>query len=254
MRDVFTHNCVFIVLLEYAFNAVLIPNITSIAVRSTESVVLVTQKKVPDKLVDPTSITNMYKLTPNSGVLMTGLVPDARSNVERARYEAVNFAHENGYEIPIKQLVERMADVSQLYTQQAFMRALGIIGMYAGFNEDGQPELYRVDPAGYYMGYKACAAGPLETEAMGNLEKHFKLAPEGEKSKKKTPQETANAKVFQITHQEALDAAIETLQTTLGYDMKAHELEVSILNKEKGFFALTEEQIEAVLTHIADKD
>eukprot|EP00461_Guttulinopsis_vulgaris_P000168 UN00168 len=231
--------------IEYAFNAVSIPNITSVALRGKDSIVLVTQKKVPDKLIDPTSITSMYRLTKHNGVLMTGLAPDARSAVTRARHEAVNFQYENGYEMPIKQLVERMADVAQLYTQQAFMRALGIIGMYAGFNEDGKPELYRVDPAGHYMGYKACAAGVKETEAMGNFEKALKLTMDVPVSERKDPE---------LAQEEAIDIAVDTLQLTMGQDFKSNEIEVVVLTYEKGWTQLTEAEIDVILARLSDKD
>lgn len=231
--------------IEYAFNAVLIPNLTSVALRGKDCVVLVSQKKIPDKLVDPDSITSMYQLTKHSGVLMTGLVPDARSSVQRARYEAVNFQHDNGYEIPIKQLVERMADVAQLYTQQAFMRALGIVGLFAGFDEDQKPQLYRVDPAGHYMGYKACAAGVKETEAMGNFEKTLKLTADVPVSQRKDPL---------LSQEDTVDTAIEVLQQTLGADIRSTDIEVIMLTYEKGWQSLSEAQIDVVLARLSDKD
>ena len=47
---------------EYAFKAVKSSGITSIGVRGKDSVIVVTQKKVPDKLIDPTSVTHMFKV------------------------------------------------------------------------------------------------------------------------------------------------------------------------------------------------
>lgn len=44
---------------------------------------MVTQKKVPDKLLDPTSITHMFDITKNVGMLVTGLMPDAKSLVHK---------------------------------------------------------------------------------------------------------------------------------------------------------------------------
>lgn len=231
--------------IEYAFNAVCVPNITSVAVKGKDSIVLVTQKKVQDKLIDPTCVTSMYRLSKHSGVLMTGLVPDARLLVARARSEAVQFQYDNGYEMPVKQLVERMADTAQLYTQQAFMRALGCIGMYAGFNEDNQPELYRVDPAGHYMGYKACSAGVKETEAMGNLEKALKLTMDVPVNERKDPE---------LSQQDAVDIAVDTLQLTMGQDFKPHEVEVVVLTYEKGWVQLGVDEIDAVLLRLSDKD
>merc|ERR1711871_497376 len=48
---------------EYAFKAIKGAGITSVGIRGKDSVTVVTQKKVPDKLLDPASVTNLYKIS-----------------------------------------------------------------------------------------------------------------------------------------------------------------------------------------------
>ena len=100
--------------------------LTSVGVRGKDSCIVLTQRKVPDKLHDPDSVTNMYHITENIGLVMTGMVADARSKVSRLRNEAAEFKFNNGYEIPVSYLAKRAADLAQVYTQHANMRPLGI--------------------------------------------------------------------------------------------------------------------------------
>jgi len=98
--------------------------------------------------------------------------------IQRARYESAEFKYTNGYQIPVDHLASRMADVAQIYTQHAFMRALGVgqfvcalsnfirlvsqhslwfsfsfcsVAMYIGIDEEKGPQLFRCDPAGHYV-------------------------------------------------------------------------------------------------------
>lgn len=71
----------------------------------------------------------------------------------------------------------RLADVAQLYTQKAFMRPYAVETMFVGIDEERGPQLYKIDPAGHYYGYKACASGVKEQDALNYLEKYLKSNP-----------------------------------------------------------------------------
>ncbi|CAI6002500.1 unnamed protein product [Closterium sp. NIES-64] len=193
---------------EYAFKAVKSVGVTSIAVRGKDSVCFVTQKKVPDKLIDETSVTNLYPVTKGIGMLATGLTADARSLVLRARHEAAEFRFKLGYDVPVDYLARRLADMAQVYTQQAYMRPLGVATMLIGIDDEFGPMLYKCDPAGYYVGYKATGAGAKEQEAINFLEKKLK-----------------DGKHQNLTADEAVQLAISALQGVLSEDMKATEIE-----------------------------
>jgi 20S proteasome subunit alpha 1 len=59
------------------------------------------------------------------------------------------------------------------------MRPLGVISLLIALDEERGPTLMKVDPAGYYVGYKAAAVGAKETEAVNFLEKKVKAAAAG---------------------------------------------------------------------------
>lgn len=226
---------------EYAFKAVKGPGITSIAVRGKDSVCAVTQKKVPDKLIDPSSVTSMYRLSSNHGCVATGVPTDAKMMVQRTRSEAAEFKFENAYEIPVEYLAKRVADENQIYTQHAYMRPLGVAMTIIGMDEEKGPSLFKCDPAGYYVGYRACAAGAKEQEALNFLQNKLKA-----KDDKPAPE---------LNEEDTILAAIEALQNVLSADFKPEELEVAVVSRKKPKFTLmTSAEIEEQLTILAERD
>merc|ERR1719248_348741 len=162
---------------DYAFKAVKQSGFTTVGVRGKDSVCFVTQKKRPDKLLDPSSLTHMFRITQHVGLLATGSVADSKSLVVKARKEAADFRFQYGYEIPVDTLSRILADQAQVYTQQARMRPLAVESMLIGVDEEKGPMLYKVDPAGYYVGYKAATSGPRTLRPRTSWKRSLRTAP-----------------------------------------------------------------------------
>lgn len=129
---------------------------------------------------------------------------------------------------------------------QAYMRPLGVATTLISLDSEYGPQLYKCDPAGYYVGYKATASGPKTQEALNFLEKKLK-----------------NKEHAEGSWEEVVELAITALSTVLSVDFKKGELEIGIVGGPKkdgqegtdpAFRALTEDEIDERLQSIADKD
>lgn len=205
--------------------------------RGKDCSVVISQKKVPDKLLDPESVSYIFKISPGVGAVTTGQIADCRALVDRARSEAAEFRYKNGYEMPCSVLAKRMANVSQIYTQRAYMRPLGAALTLISVDDEQGPSLFKCDPAGYYVGYKATATGPKQQEAMNHLEKKLK-----------------NKEYVQGDWTQVVEAAITALSTTLAVDFRKNDIEIGVCTEQDGFRKLSVDEIDERLVSIAEQD
>ena len=88
--------------MEYAFKAIQMFNQTSIAVRGKDSVVVCCKKNVPDKLIVPDSVTNVFSLGDNIGAIIVGNMQDARYIVSFMRQQVADHKFRMSFEPPVK--------------------------------------------------------------------------------------------------------------------------------------------------------
>jgi len=102
--------------MEYAFKAIHMFGQTAIAVRGKDSVVVCTQHKVPDKLIVPTSISNIFNISDTIGTIIVGNMNDARFVVVWLRQQAAEHKFKFGYEVPVHVLAYRLSMYLQKYS------------------------------------------------------------------------------------------------------------------------------------------
>lgn len=168
------------------------------------------------------------------------------------------------------------------------MRPLGISMIIVGLDSDPArgPQVFKVDPAGYYVGFRATAAGVKQTEAINYLEKQFKKGSssisglggsgteglsEGQATYSLPDEAASEAEIISksLSSDAVLELAVQTLSTVLAQDLKASEIEIGMVGGSKAFDledssdeakaqrrfrTLSEEEITAVLDRLAERD
>ncbi|KAK6461200.1 nucleophile aminohydrolase [Scheffersomyces coipomensis] len=163
-----------LVQIEYALNAVK-QGVTTIGIKSANGVVLATERKANSPLIKSETNTKVELITPDIGITYSGMGPDFRVLVDRAR----KLAHTNYKRIyneypPVRILVQEIAKVMQESTQSGGIRPFGVSLLVGGYDQHSdQFQLYQVDPSGSYFPWKATAIGKTSNSAKTFLEKRW---------------------------------------------------------------------------------
>lgn len=161
------------------------------AASATNGVVIATEKKVSSLLIEEQTLEKVSVVCKNLGVVYSGMGPDARLLVRKARKAAQAYKRVYNEYPPASFLVREVASVMQEYTQSGcvvahvartqahLMRAVrsgvrpfGVSLLLAGYDHDG-PALYQVDPSGAYFAWKATALGKNTVNGKAFLEKRY---------------------------------------------------------------------------------
>ena len=134
----------------------------AIAVRGKDSVVVCSQKRVPDKLIVAESVTNIFNVADGIGAVVVGNPNDARVIIAMLRNEASQFKLKFFYEIPTRVLASRLGAQLQKYSQYPSIRTLCCTVTLMGCDEEFGPQVFKVDPSGASVGYRAVATGAKE--------------------------------------------------------------------------------------------
>lgn len=157
---------------EYAREAVK-RGTTTVGLKYDTGVVLIVDKRISSRLIEPNSIEKIFKIDDHIGCATSGLVADARSLIDRARIDAQINEITYDEKIQVKTLVKKICDFKQTYTQYGGVRPFGTALLVAGYDETG-PRLFSTDPSGALMEYKASSEGSGRNGAMSYFEENYK--------------------------------------------------------------------------------
>jgi proteasome alpha subunit len=144
----------------------------AIGIKCNEGVLLAVEEKTRKLQVSDVT-QKIFQIDDHIGVAAAGYIPDARAQVDHARF----FAQSNKliYDEPVdvEVVAKNIADMSQQLTQYAGVRPYGVALIIAGVDEVGG-ELFLTDPSGTFIGYEAIAIGQGSDEVNEFLEKAYK--------------------------------------------------------------------------------
>jgi proteasome alpha subunit len=156
---------------EYAREAVK-RGTTAVGIKAKDGVVLIVDKRVSSKLLEPSSIEKIFKIDEHVGVASSGLVGDARALVDRARVECQINRVSYDEQIEVEALAKKLCDHMQTLTQYGGIRPYGTALLIAGVS-DGECRLFETDPSGTLLEYRATGIGIGRPAAMKVFEEEY---------------------------------------------------------------------------------
>jgi len=156
---------------EYAIETVRRGTI-AVGVKCNDGIVIAVEEK-PRKLQISETAQKIFQVDDHVGVAAAGYIPDARSQVDNARFFSQSNKMIYDEPVEVETIAKHLADQSQQYTQYAGVRPFGVALILGGV-VNKTPQLYLTDPSGTYISYDAIAIGAGSEQVTDFLEKTYK--------------------------------------------------------------------------------
>jgi len=156
---------------EYAIETVRRGTI-AVGVKCKEGIVIAVEEK-PRKLQISETAQKIFQIDDHVGVAAAGYIPDARSQVDNARFFSQSNKMIYDEPVEVETIAKHLADQCQQYTQYAGVRPYGVALILGGV-VNNTPQLYLTDPSGTYISYDAIAIGSGSDQVTDFLEKTYK--------------------------------------------------------------------------------
>jgi proteasome alpha subunit len=156
---------------EYAIETVRRGTI-AVGVKCKDGIIIAVEEK-PRKLQISDIAQKVFQIDDHVGVAAAGYIPDARSQVDNARFFSQSNKMIYDEPVEVETIAKHLADQCQQYTQYAGVRPFGV-SLILGGVVNKKPELYLTDPSGTYISYDAIAIGSGSEQVTDFLEKTYK--------------------------------------------------------------------------------
>ena len=156
---------------EYAIETVRRGTI-AVGIKCKEGIVIAVEEK-PRKLQISDVAQKVFQIDDHVGVAAAGYIPDARSQVDNARFFSQSNKMIYDEAVEVETIAKHLADQCQQYTQYAGVRPYGVALILGGV-VNNTPQLFLTDPSGTYISYDAIAIGSGSDQVTDFLEKTYK--------------------------------------------------------------------------------
>jgi proteasome alpha subunit len=156
---------------EYAIETVRRGTI-AIGVKCKDGIIIAVEEKARKLQVSDVA-QKIFQIDDHVGVAAAGYIPDARSQVDNARFFSQSNKMIYDEPVEVETIAKHLADQSQQYTQYAGVRPYGVALILGGV-VNNTPELFLTDPSGTFISYDAIAIGSGSDEVTDFLEKTYK--------------------------------------------------------------------------------
>lgn len=144
----------------------------AIGVKTKEGVIMAVEEK--PRALQSTNITQkIFQVDQHIGVAAAGYIPDARVQVENARFFSQGNRLNYDESVEVQTVAKHLADQCHQFTQYSGVRPYGVALIIAGVDQKGE-SIYVTDPSGTYVPYAAVAIGAGADEVTDFLEKNYK--------------------------------------------------------------------------------
>jgi proteasome alpha subunit len=156
---------------EYAIETVKRGSI-AVGIKCKDGVVIAVEEK-SRKLQISEVAQKIFQIDDHVGVAAAGYIPDARSQVDNARFFSQSNKMIYDEPVEVETIAKHLADQCQQYTQYAGVRPYGVALILGGV-VNSKPELFLTDPSGTFLSYDAIAIGSGSEQVTDFLEKTYK--------------------------------------------------------------------------------
>jgi len=197
---------------EYAMEAIGQAG-TCLGILAKDGILIAAERRNVHKLLDESVMDDkIYRISDNLVCTVAGVTADANILVEKLRQFAAQHKHEYHEPMPCEQIVHRLCNVKQVYTQIGGKRPFGVSLLYAGWDKHYGFQLYQSDPSGNYTGWKATCIGNNHQAAISLLKQEYKA-------------------VADTSIRDAEKLAMRVLSKTLDVKLTAEKVEMALIKQ-----------------------